>query len=58
VINLSESKYLVVGRVIEGMDVADKLRKGDKIVSIRAENLRDGEYKPEILPELEEPSGD
>ncbi len=58
VINLSENNYLVVGRVLEGMDVADKLRKGDKIVSIRAENLRDGEYKPEVLPELEGNPGD
>ncbi|MCC7509811.1 MAG: peptidylprolyl isomerase [Planctomycetes bacterium] len=51
VINLSDNKYLVVGRVIEGMDVADKLRVGDKIKSVRAENLRDHEYKPQTLPE-------
>lgn len=51
VINLSDNKYLVVGRVVEGMDVADKLRVGDKIKSIRAENLREHEYKPETLPE-------
>lgn len=50
VLSLS-GKYVVAGRVIEGMDVADKLRVGDKIKSVRAENLRDHEYKPETLPE-------
>jgi len=43
--------YVVVGRVVEGMDVADMLRVGDKIVSIRAENLREHDYEPKILPE-------
>lgn len=48
VLNLSGG-YLVVGRVIEGMDVVDKLRIGTKINTIRAENLRDHEYKPEVI---------
>jgi peptidyl-prolyl cis-trans isomerase B (cyclophilin B) len=51
VINLSDNNYLVVGRVLEGMEVADKIRRGDKIKSITAENLREGEYKPETIPE-------
>ncbi len=51
VINLSEMNYLVVGRVIEGMDVVDKIRRGARIKTIRAENLREGEYKPQTLPE-------
>lgn len=50
VINLSGS-YVVVGRVIEGMEHADLLKPGSKIKSIRAENLRDHEYEPETLPE-------
>jgi cyclophilin family peptidyl-prolyl cis-trans isomerase len=50
VLNLS-GQYTVAGRVIEGMDVVDRLRIGDKIKSITAENLRDHEYKPETLPE-------
>jgi peptidyl-prolyl cis-trans isomerase B (cyclophilin B) len=50
VVNLS-GEYVVVGRVLEGMDVADSLRVGDKIESIRAENLRDHEYEPETIPE-------
>ncbi|MCB9932620.1 MAG: peptidylprolyl isomerase [Planctomycetes bacterium] len=43
--------YVVVGRVIEGMEAADMLRVGDKIISIRAENLRNHEYQPEVTPE-------
>ncbi|MBX3459140.1 MAG: peptidylprolyl isomerase [Planctomycetes bacterium] len=50
VLNLS-GEYVVAGRVIEGMDVVDKLRIGDKIKSIKAENLRDHSYEPEKLPE-------
>jgi peptidyl-prolyl cis-trans isomerase B (cyclophilin B) len=50
VLNLSGS-YAVAGRVIEGMDVADRLRVGDKIKSITAENLRDHEYVAEKLKE-------
>ncbi|MCA8917623.1 MAG: peptidylprolyl isomerase [Planctomycetes bacterium] len=50
VLSLS-GKYVVAGRVIEGMEVADQLRVGDKIKSVRAENLRDHEYKPVTLPE-------
>lgn len=30
-----DGKYAVFGRVIKGMDVVDKLRKGDKILSIK-----------------------
>ncbi|MCB9894274.1 MAG: peptidylprolyl isomerase [Planctomycetes bacterium] len=48
VINLS-GQYVVVGRVIEGMDVVDKLRVGAKMKTVRAENLREHEYKPETL---------
>ncbi|MBZ0136499.1 MAG: peptidylprolyl isomerase [Planctomycetes bacterium] len=51
VVTLSDNNYLVVGRVIEGMEVADSLRAGDKIVSVRADNLRDHEYVPEVIPE-------
>jgi cyclophilin family peptidyl-prolyl cis-trans isomerase len=50
VLNLS-GKYAVVGRVIEGMDVADKLRVGDKIKTITAENLRGHEYVAEKIKE-------
>jgi cyclophilin family peptidyl-prolyl cis-trans isomerase len=49
VLNLS-GEYAVVGRVIEGMEVADMLRVGDKIESVRVENLRDHAYEPETLP--------
>jgi peptidyl-prolyl cis-trans isomerase B (cyclophilin B) len=50
VLNLS-GNYTTVGRVIEGMDVADRLRVGDKITSIRAENLREHEYVPQTIKE-------
>jgi peptidyl-prolyl cis-trans isomerase B (cyclophilin B) len=49
VLNLS-GEYAVVGRVIEGMEVADMLRVGDKMNTVRVENLRDHAYEPETLP--------
>lgn len=51
VVTLSDNQYLVVGRVLEGMDVADNIRAGDNIISIKVENLREHEYTPETLPE-------
>ena len=42
-------KYVVVGRVIEGMDVAEKLRKGDKMTKVTVDNLREHEYKPKVI---------
>ena len=48
VINLS-GKYVVVGRVLEGMDHVDRLRAGSMIKTIRAEYLRDHEYVPETI---------
>ncbi|MBV6515428.1 MAG: hypothetical protein HPKKFMNG_01067 [Planctomycetes bacterium] len=50
VLNLSGS-YVVAGRVIEGMDVARRLRAGDRMVKVTVTNLRSHEYKPETLPE-------
>ncbi|MCA8914495.1 MAG: peptidylprolyl isomerase [Planctomycetes bacterium] len=50
VINLS-GKYVVVGRVIDGMEIVDRLRVGAKMKTVRAENLREHEYKPETLKE-------
>lgn len=48
VINLN-GNYQVVGRVIEGMEVMDRIRKGDKIKSVKAENLRDHKYEPDVI---------
>ena len=42
-------KYVVVGRVIEGMENAEKLRVGDKMTKVTASNLRDHEYKPDVI---------
>lgn len=49
VLSLS-GEYATIGRVIEGMEIADMLRVGDKIKSMKAENLRDHDYKPQTLP--------
>ncbi|MCC6574738.1 MAG: peptidylprolyl isomerase [Planctomycetes bacterium] len=45
-------KLVVVGRVIEGIEVVDLLRKGDKIKTATVTNLRDGtKYEPKTLPQ-------
>lgn len=41
--------YVIVGRVIEGMEVVDKLAAGDKMVTVTASNLRDHEYAPKKI---------
>lgn len=46
--NLS-GQYVIVGRVIEGMEVVDKLRAGDKMKTVTAGNLRDHAYVPEKI---------
>ncbi|MBK9975676.1 MAG: peptidylprolyl isomerase [Planctomycetes bacterium] len=42
-------KYVIVGRVIEGLEAVEKLRAGDKMTSVKASNLRDHEYVPKKL---------
>jgi len=42
-------KYVIVGRVIEGLEAVEKLRAGDKMTSVKASNLRDHEYAPKKL---------
>lgn len=46
--NLS-GQYVIVGRVIEGMDVVDQLRAGDKMTKVTAGNLRDHPYVPKKI---------
>ncbi len=48
VLNLSGS-YVVAGRVLEGLDVAIRLRAGDRMTKVTVGNLRAHEYKPETL---------
>ncbi len=43
----ASGKYVAVGRVIEGLEVLDMLRKGDKIKTATVSNLREGsKYEP------------
>jgi peptidyl-prolyl cis-trans isomerase B (cyclophilin B) len=49
VLNLS-GNYVVAGRVVKGLDVAQRLRAGDRMIKVTVDNLRDHEYKPQTLP--------
>jgi cyclophilin family peptidyl-prolyl cis-trans isomerase len=49
VLNLS-GNYVVAGRVVRGLDVAMRLRSGDRMTKVTVDNLRDHVYKPETLP--------
>jgi len=49
VLNLS-GNYVVAGRVVRGLEIALRLRSGDRMTKVTVENLRDHEYKPETLP--------
>ena len=44
-----DGKHTVFGHVIKGMDVVDKLRKGDVIQEATVVSKRDHEYQPETL---------
>lgn len=52
--------HTVFGRVIEGMDIAASLKRGDKITKATVLHKRPHEYKPEITPDEkpEEPATD
>lgn len=45
--------YTIAGRVIEGMQVVDSLRVGDKMTKVTASNLREHEYKPVTIAKKE-----
>lgn len=47
--------WVVFGRIVEGLEHAQRLQIGDKITKATAENLRDHEYKPERIPVKKEP---
>lgn len=44
-----DGKHTVFGKVIEGMDVVDKIKQGDVIEKATVKQKRDHEYKPETL---------
>jgi len=44
-----DGKHAVFGRVIEGMDVVDSIRQGDRIEKVTVDRKRRGAYEPKIL---------
>ena len=44
-----DGKHAVFGRVIEGMDVVDSIRQGDRIEKVTVDRKRSHPYKPTIL---------
>jgi len=44
-----DGKHAVFGRVIEGLDVVDSIRQGDRIEKITVDRKRSHAYKPKIL---------
>jgi len=44
-----DGKHAVFGRVVEGMEVVDAIRQGDRIEKITVDRKRDHPYKPQVL---------
>jgi peptidyl-prolyl cis-trans isomerase B (cyclophilin B) len=44
-----DGKHAVFGRVVEGMDVVDAIRQGDRIEKVTVDRKRDHPYEPKIL---------
>ena len=44
-----DGKHAVFGRVVEGMDVVDSIRQGDRIEKVTVDRKRDHPYEPKIL---------
>jgi peptidyl-prolyl cis-trans isomerase B (cyclophilin B) len=45
-----DGKHTVFGRVLDGQDVVDAIKQGDKITRIVVNQKRDHEYKPKMHP--------
>lgn len=50
------SVHTVFGRVVRGMDVVDRIERGDEIIKAVVLNKRDHEYKPKTSNDKQEPA--
>jgi len=44
-----DAEFTIFGRVLSGMDVVDRIRKGDKLVEVVPNRLRQKEYRPLVI---------
>ena len=44
-----DGKHAVFGRVVEGMEVVDAIRQGDRIEKVTVDRKRRGAYEPKVL---------
>ena len=50
------AQYTVFGRVIDGQEVAERLRKNDEILAVKTISRREKDYIPTTIPAVDAPS--
>lgn len=52
-----DGQYTIFGKVLTGMDVVDRLQKGDRLLEMKVVRMRDHDYAPKVIRGESGPQG-